>query len=318
MNARLNAPRMLGLLLLLSLTAISEASAQLAPSTQVAARMVVTAVASKGSDVPTISRDDVMVREGKDRDNVLDWVAATGDRAGLEFFLMIDDSAGDNVGSQLDDMRKFILAQPATTKVGVAYMQNGTAQVLQDPTIDHQQAAKKLRLPTGIPGVNASPYFSLSDLIKRWPSSPNRREVLMITSGVDSYWSDGPQDPYVDSAISDAQRAGVIVFSIYNPGAGHFGQSYYRGWYGQLFLSELSERTGGESYYSNFSGPAVSFSPYLNKLADRLLHQYWLAFAPKPRKKDGLQPVKVMTEVPNAELVAADRVWVPATPGAAE
>ena len=317
MNARLNAPRLLGFLLL-SLAAIGTAAGQLAPSTQVAARMVVTAVASKGSDVPAISREDVMVREGKDRDKVLDWVAATGDHAGLEFFLMIDDSAGENVGSQLEDLRKFILAQPASTKVGVAYMQNGTAQVLQAPTADHQQAAKTLRLPTGVPGVNASPYFSLSDLIKRWPSSPNRREVLMITSGVDAYWSNGPDDPYVDSAIGDAQRAGVIVFSIYNPGAGHFGQSFYRGWYGQMFLSQVSERTGGESYYSNFSGPAVSFSPYLNQLSERLLHQYWLAFAPKPRKKAGLQPVKVMTEVPNAELVAADRVWVPATPGAPE
>ncbi len=318
MNARLMMRRMLGPLFLLSVAAIGTAAGQLAPTTQVATRMVVTAVASKGSDVPTISRDDVMVREGKDRDRVLDWVAATGDHAGLEFFLMIDDSTGENVGSQLEDLRKFILAQPATTKVGVAYMQNGTAQVLQEPTADHQQAAKTLRLPTGVPGVNASPYFSLSDLIKKWPASPNRREVLMITSGVDGYWTNGPDDPYVNSAIEDAQRSGVIVFSIYNPGAGHFGRSFYRGWYGQMFLSQVSERTGGESYYSNFSGPAVSFSPYLNQLAERLLHQYWLAFAPKPRKKAGLQPVKVMTEVPNAELVAADRVWVPATPGAPE
>lgn len=318
MNASLMMRRMLGPLFLLSLAAIGTAAGQLAPSTQVAARMVVTAVASKGSDVPAISREDVMVREGKDRDKVLDWVAATGDQAGLEFFVMIDDSAGENVGSQLEDMRKFILAQPATTRVGVAYMRNGTAEVLQAPTVDHQQAAKTLRLPTGVPGVNASPYFSLSDLVKKWPSSPNRREVLMITSGVDAYWSNGPDDPYVSSAIDDAQRAGVIVFSIYNPGAGHFGRSFYRGWYGQMFLSQVSERTGGESYYSSFSGPAVSFSPYLNQLSERLLHQYWLAFAPKPRKKAGLQPVKVMTEVPNAELVAADRVWVPATRGAAE
>jgi hypothetical protein len=318
MKARSVVSRMSGLLFLLSLAAIGTATGQPSPSPEAAARMVVTAVASKGSDVPAISRDDAMVREGKDRDKVLDWVAATGDHAGLEFFVMIDDSAGENVGSQLEDLRKFILAQPATTKVGVAYMQNGNAQVLQEPTADHQQAAKTLRLPTGVPGVNASPYFSLSDLIKKWPASPNRREVLMITSGVDGYWTNGPDDPYVDSAIEDAQRAGVIVFSIYNPGAGHFGQSLYRGWYGQMFLSQVSERTGGESYYSSFSGPAVSFSPYLNQLAERLLHQYWLAFAPKPRKKAGLQPVKVMTEVPNAELVAADRVWVPATPEAPE
>jgi hypothetical protein len=301
------------------LCALGSAAGQVAPSSQVAAHLVVTAVASKGSEVPPISREDVMVREGKDRDQVLDWVPATGDHAGLEFFVMIDDSTGENVGSQLGDLRKFILAQPATTKVGVAYMQNGNAQILQEPTTDHEQAAKTLRLPTGVPGVNASPYFSLSDLIKRWPGSTNRREVLMITSGVDAYWSGGgADDPYVDSAIDDAQRAGIIVYSIYNPGAGHFSRSYYRSWYGQLFLSQVSVRTGGESYYTTFTGPAVSFAPYLDEIQQRLNHQYWLAFAPKPRKKAGLQPVKVTTEIPNAELVSADRAWVPASPGARE
>jgi hypothetical protein len=317
MNVRSMIPRILGFSSTLLLATIASAG-QVLPSSQVAAHMVVTAVASKGSNVPEISREDVMVREGKDRDKVLDWVPATGDHAGLEFFVMIDDSTGENVGSQLADLRKFILAQSATTKVGVAYMQNGNAQVLQEPTADHQQAAKTLRLPTGVPGVNASPYFSLSDLIKKWPASTNRREVLMITSGVDGYWDDGTNDPYVETAVSDAQRAGIIVFSIYNPGAGHFSQSYYRSWYGQLFLSEISVRSGGESYYTNFTGPAVSFAPYLDEIQQRLNHQYWLAFAPKPRKKAGLQPVKVMTEVPNAELVSADRAWVPATPGATE
>ena len=306
-------------LLLSMLVSSLAATAQITSRGGAVARLVVTAVASHGSDVPPITRDDVIVREGKDRDTVLDWVAAIGDHAGLEFFLMIDDSAGGNIGSQLVDLRKFILAQPDTTKVGVAYMRNGTAQVLQEPTADHQQAAKSLRLPTGVPGVNASPYFSLSDLVKKWPGSTNRREVLMITSGVDSYWGGGsPSDPYVDEAVADAQRAGIIVYSIYNPGAGHFGSSYYRTWYGQMFLSELSERTGGESYYTSFSGPAVSFTPFLEQLEQRLNHQYWLAFAPKPRKKAGLQPVKVTTEVANAELMSADRAFVPATPGAPE
>lgn len=318
MKAKRIIPRISAVLFLLFLAETGAAAGQIAPSGQVAARMVVTAVASKGSDVPAISRDDVVVREGKDRNKVLDWVPATGDHAGLEFFVMIDDSVGESVASQLSDLRQFILGQPATTKVGIAYMQNGNAQILQEPTTDHQQASKSLRLPTGTPGVNASPYFSLSDLIKRWPGSTNRREVLMVTSGVDSYWSGGADDPYVDSAVDDAQRSGIIVFSIYSPGAGHFSQSYYRSWYGQLFLSQVSDRTGGESYYTTFSGPPVSFAPFLNQINQRLLHQYWLAFAPKPRKKAGLQPVKMTTEVPNAELVAADRAWVPASPGAPE
>src|ERR1039458_2050294 len=92
-------------------------------------------------------------------------------------------------------------------------MQNGTAKVIQDLTSDHGQAAKALRLPMGNPGENASPYFALQDLIKRWPGGTVRREVLMVTDGVEWFWGSSGQDPYVDAAITDAQRAGVIMLT---------------------------------------------------------------------------------------------------------
>jgi hypothetical protein len=56
----------------------------------------------------------------------------------------------------------------------------------------------------------------------------------------------------------------------------------------------------------------VSFSPYLDDMAHKLGHQYLLSFSAKPEKKAGIQKVKLHTEVPNAELVAADGVYVPA------
>jgi len=46
----------------------------------------------------------------------------------------------------------------------------------------------------------------------------------------------------------------------------------------------------------------------------RLNHQYLLAFFAKPEKKAALVRVKLRTEVPNAELVAAEKVYVPAEP----
>jgi hypothetical protein len=42
-------------------------------------------------------------------------------------------------------------------------------------------------------------------------------------------------------------------------------------------------------------------------------HQYWLAFNAKPQKKNGWQRIKVTTEVPNAELISAHKVYVSAT-----
>jgi hypothetical protein len=276
--------------------------------------LVVTVEARHGSNVPDITRDDVMVYQGHDRDRVTGWLPLKGDHAGLEFFIMLDDSSNVSLGSQLEDIRQFINAQPTTTKIGIAYMQNGIAQVMQNLTNDHALAAKALRLPLGNPGASASPYFSLGDLIKRWPASEERHEVLMITDGIDRYWGSGPDNVYVDQVIEQAQRAGVIVFSIYTPGEGHYGHSYWRTYWGQNYLSQVADETGGEAYYLIGSAPPVSFAPYLEDVTRRLGRQYLLTFIPKPEKKAGMQRVKLQTEVPNAELVSADRVYVPATP----
>jgi hypothetical protein len=292
---------------------LSSVLSQEVSSTGAPVHMVVTVEPRHGSNVPVINREDVMVYQGRDRAKVTDWLPLQGEHAGLQLFILIDDAANTSLGSQLEDIRQFINAQPATTAIGVAYMRNGIADVLQNPTNDHAQAAKGLRLPFGDPGASASPYFSVSDLIKRWPETPVRREILMVSDGIDRYWGSGPSDPYVDSTIEDAQRAGVIIFSIYMPGVGHFGHSFWRINWGQNYLSQISDETGGESFYLGFGAP-VSFAPYLDDLTHRLTRQYLLTFLAKPEKKAGFQQVKLRTEVPNAELVAADRVYVPAGP----
>ncbi len=284
----------------------SPAEAQGIPAT-----VVVTVEPRKGKTVPEISQDDVMVFEGKTRDKVTQWTPATGDHAALELFILIDDAATQTLGVQLEDIRKFIAEQPATTQIGVAYMQNGIARVAQNPTSDHDAAAKALRLPQGIVGAEASPYFSLSDLVKRWPQDSARHAVLMVTDGIDRYYSEfDMQDPYLDTAIDDALRAHVMVAAIYWPDVGHFGHSYWQSYWGQLYLADLAEQTGGEAYYIGFTGPPVSFSPYLDEMANRLSHQYWLTFLAQRPKKVGWQYIRLRSEVPNVDLVAPRKLYV--------
>jgi len=301
-------PAALGMVVLISAVGMVHAQQ---PSDQAPAHMLVTVEPKHGSDVPTINRNEVMVYEGHDRDQVVDWTPAQGDHAALELFILLDDSSSESLGNQLNDLRTFINEQPATTLVGVAYMQDGIARIVQNPTNNHDQAAKSLRLPMGIAGANASPYFSLTDLVKRWPASTARHEVLMVTDGIDRYYGSGDiDDPYLQSAIDDATKAGIQVSAIYNPGAGHFAHSYWQSYWGQIYLSELAERTGGEAYYIGFTGAPVAFSPYLKDLEQRLQHQYILAFIPKPQKKSGWQKVRLTTEVPKVDLVSAGRVYV--------
>lgn len=279
------------------------------------AHLVVTVEAHHGFEVPVINREDVMVMEGKERDPVTEWIPAQGDRAGLEFFVLLDDGSNASLGLQLEEIRKFMNAQPASTKIGVAYMQNGIAKIAQNLTSDHALAGKALRLPLGMRGANGSPYFALSDLVKHWPESNARREVLMVSDGIDLYYGAGDlEDPYLAESIDDAQRAGILVSVIYTPGVGHFGHSYWQTYWGQLYLAQVADQTGGEAYYIGMTGPPVTFAPYLNDLGQRLGHQYLLTFLARPQKKAGWQRVRLRTEVPHADLVSADKVYVPAAP----
>jgi hypothetical protein len=275
------------------------------------AHLIVTVEPRHGNDVPVINQNEVMVYEGHDRDAVTEWIPATGDRAALDLFILMDDSSGEGLGSRLDDLRQFINAQAPSTKIGVAYMQNGRAKIEQDLTADHAQAAKALRLPLGEAGINASPYISLSDLVKHWPAGAQRREVVMISDGIDRYYESADlQDPYLAQAVDDAVKSGILISAIYNPGAGHFAHSYWQSYWGQIYLSQLAERTGGEAYYIGFNGAPVSFTPYLDDFGRRLGHQYFLTFLAKPPKKAGWVQVRLGTEVHGVDLISAGRVYV--------
>lgn len=281
-----------------------------APPVGAPSRMVVTVEARHGSTVPAVAREDVMVYQGHERDRVTDWMPLDSGHAALELFILIDDGLNASLGSQFDDLRAFITSQPASTAIGVGYLRNGSVDIVQNVTTDHAQAAKALRLPLGDQGISTSPYVCISDLISGWKEQEVRREILLISDGVDPLFGAGANNPYVDHAIETAQKSGVVIYSIYAQGAGHMGHSYWLVNWGQNYESQLSDETGGEFYYLGFwNGP--SFSPYLEDVGKKLSHQYLLTFLAQPEKKPALVSVKVRTEVPNAELVAARKAYVP-------
>jgi len=277
--------------------------------------MIVSVEPKHGDELPMIVREDMMVYQGHDRQPVTDWVPAKGNRGGLALAILIDDGAGFSLGTQLNDIRAFIGQQAPTTLIAVGYMQNGTVALAHDFTQDHAAAAKSLRLAQGFSGVEGSPYLSISDFIKRWPSNDAvpRREILAITSGIDNVYMGSFPNPYADTAVQDAQCGGVLVYSIYTPSAGHLGHSYYRSYWGQNYLSELSEMTGGESYYLLGPQAPVAFAPYLNQLNRQLSNQFLLTFLAKPQKKAEIESIKLTSEIRSVDFVHAQRVCVPAS-----
>ena len=272
--------------------------------------VVVSVEAKHGKDVPSVARDDVRVFRDHDRLKVAGWIPLQGGQSGLELLILIDEGSGLNVASQFGDIRNFMNAQPDSTAIAIGYMQNGSVRMTQNFTTDHAAAGKALQIPGG-PGFGGnSPYLSISDAIKHWPESANRRAMFMISDGIDPLQS-GVTDSYLDAAVEDAQRAGVQVSAIYVSGGGHFGHTLWRIDQGQRNLSELADETGGEGYFQGLESP-IAFAPFLDQFAERLKHQYKLTFLSAPEKKATYLHVRLETEVPNAELVTADKVYVPA------
>lgn len=232
----------------------------------------------------------------------------------LELVLLIDDSARSSLGLYIKEMGNFLTALPPNVAVGVAYIENGGAHFVQPLTLNHAAAVSALRLPSGPPGANADPYFALTDLVKAWPSrsGPNmRREVVMISNGVNAYGGlrYDPEDPYVNNTITQAQKNGVIVYSIYFKDRGfaqRFGAAVNSG---QNYLIQMSEATGGELYYEGFGNP-VSFTPFLDEIQRNLQNQYEVSLTVAPKVKDGLQNLKVKVNAPNTKVESAGAVLV--------
>jgi hypothetical protein len=270
--------------------------------------IVISLEPKRGNTIPPVEAQDITVQEGREKRPVTRLVPLEGR---MQLMLLIDDSARGTFDTEIGTLKQFVTSLPADTEVAIAYMRNGMAEITAPFTRDHAAAANGIRIAMGPGGADVSPYDSLSDAIKRWPQSgAERKEVVMISSGVEALGGGfTPDNPYVDAGIQDAQKAGVTVYSIYSPSVGHLGHSFWRNTWGQNFLSQLSDETGGESYMIGFGSP-VTFQPFLQQILQQLRHQYLLTFLARPEQKSGLQPIKVNILEKDASVAAPDKVYV--------
>ncbi len=272
--------------------------------------IIVTAEVPKNSSAPSLSEHDVIARVNNQPATVTSMRTLRQDPAGLELWIMIDDGTNSRIGVQFNDIRDFIRQQPAQVKVAVGYLRNGSVYPAQKPTTDHEAAVKAIRLPTSIPGISASPYIALSDFLHKLPKAPEQpREIVLISSGIDPYYGPGPQNPYLLSAIEDAQKAGIPVNTIYFSSAGIAGRIYRQIEWGQNDLSELSDETGGRFYWEGDRNP-VAFRPFFEDLNRRMSEQYLLSLD-IAQNHSGPGRLQLKTESPGVMLKGPSEIYVP-------
>ena len=282
-------------------------------------QVVVTILPKKdGATLPEVTPESIKLKvNGKDTS--ITNVVAPKDGGSVELVLLIDNSLRTSLGTQLSEIEKFIRTLPPNVRLAMAYMQYGQAAIASPFSTDRENSLKALHLPSGTPGSSGSPYFCISDLAKRWPQSggPVRREILMITDGVDKYNPRyDPEDPYVQAAIKDSTRAGIVIYSLYWRDQGRFSGTGYANNAGQNLLVQVTEATGGKNFWSGFSNP-VSFAPYFDELTRRIQNQYELSFVAPYNGKATAQPIRLKLNVPGAEITSPQQVFV-ARPGIAE
>jgi hypothetical protein len=274
---------------------------------------IVTILPEKDGKAPvSIPQQDLRVKVNGKESSITNWVALSGPNSNLELVILIDVSARASLGLQLRDIASFIQSLPADVKVSVGYMDAGRAALAGPLSTNHAQVASGLRVPNGFPGSSGSPYFCLSDLAKHWPSTDlsARREVVLITDGVDNYSVRfDPEDPYVAAAITDSVRAGLVVYAIYWRDRGRMDDFNYASFDGQSLLAIVTQATGGTSYWEGRGNP-VSFKPYFDDIAWRLQNQYRLSFHSPLKGKPEVESMALKIDGPAAEVYAPQRVFV--------
>jgi hypothetical protein len=106
----------------------------------------------------------------------------------------------------------------------------------------------------------------------------------------------------VQAAISDAVRSHLVIYSIYWRDSGRFDRTGYAAFSGQNLLSEVTEATGGVSYWQG-NGDPVSLEPYLSDVNQRLDNQYELRF---------MTPIGGKPQMANLKLKVSAQVKVDA------
>jgi len=271
---------------------------------------VVATIMPKGHDVGglNIQQSNIELKVDGKQSSITSFASAKRPGSPLELVILMDSSARTSLGSQLNDIAGFVKEMPNNTKIALGYMENGRAALTGPLSSDAPQVLNGLHLPSGAPGTSSSPYFALSDLAKNWPSRDTtaRREVVMITDGVDYYnLRYDPNDPYVAAAVQDSIKAGLVVYSFYWQNRGRLDNTEYENNAGQNLLQQVTQATGGNSYWEG-SGNPVSFDPFLKDLRQRFQNQYRIGFS-SSLKSSKPQVLRFSLKVQGADA----KVYVP-------
>jgi VWFA-related protein len=241
--------------------------------------------------------EDFLVTEEKKKQRILSVKRAS--EAPPIIAVLIQDDLVSHVNNEIQCVKDFIRELPEGSRVMTAYISTGSLRVAQDFTADRARAAESLRIIASSRSASTySPYIQVSEALRRFDAQPaGRRLVLLVSDGLDLSQGFRNASPlfslYLDQAVSEAQRRGVVIFPFFAPSAGWTRWNRLAVNYGQGALNRLADETGGEAF---FSGSDVgAFDPYFKEL-NELLDRQWLITYRSANTGSGFRRIEVTTD----------------------
>jgi hypothetical protein len=196
----------------------------------------------------------------------------------LQLMVLLDSEQMLGANGQFVDIKQFFKDMPPNVEIGVGWLLQGRAVVVQPFTTDRDLAGKALIAKTreeasNPKNDNGNPYACLRDLAGKWPGAdPNKlRAVLMFTDGItrgNGQPQSGDQmNPDVEGASQLLQREGVVPYPFFwlDPIVPDPNRSEGAQLEGQQNFADLASETGGAALDEGLFAPG-SFAPLLNKL----------------------------------------------------
>ncbi|MEQ1923186.1 MAG: hypothetical protein ABL952_11830 [Pyrinomonadaceae bacterium] len=251
-----------------------------------------------------VQADRLIVRENNDEQQILS-IKSVGDSP-LSIAFLIQEDLTSNFNLQLKDIQQFIRGLPKGTRVMVAYLRGGSAELRQKFTDDLDKAANSLRIVSSSQfAAPRSPYDGISDTLNRFDAMPaGRRAVLLFSDGLDT--TNGlnlasiMQSLDLDQAILRAQRKSVAIYSFYHPTALTESSNSILALGAQGALEKLSDETGGRSFFHGLSAP-ISFTPFFKDMFMSLNRQFALTYLSTHMQKNYYK-VKVSSTNPEIKI----------------
>src|SRR6185436_18812932 len=208
---------------------------------------------------------DLMVREDGDVQSLLS-IRGRSDSP-LTLAILIQDDLVSSIRNEARGLAQFVRSLPNGSRVLIGYIRGGSLELRRRFTTDLDRAAAGVQPPLSL--ASASPYNPFVEIIeglRRFDSQPQgRRAMIVVSSGLDlshGAESSGPgQSLDLDRAITEAQRRGVAIYSIFAPSVAYESNQLLSA-NGQSCLNKLSDDTGGKGFFQGMGAP-VSFDPFL-------------------------------------------------------